>query len=328
MYAFNDIAGNENVKRNLREAIKNNTASHAYIFSGGEGLGKKLAANTFAKALQCSGEGERPCGVCDSCRVFDSKNHPDVFYVVPTKTKAISIDDIREQVIEQVSIKQYKYRYKIFIIDKADTMTPQAQNAFLKTLEEPPEYAVFLLLASNLDAFLPTVLSRCVVLKLRQVSTEAVKTYLVKELGVGDNEAALYAEYAQGSIGKAIQAASSEEFAKMREDTVNWVVSLEKKDIVSVMSMAKEMEVYKERPDFLDIMYLWYRDVFAMKKLKDKKYLIQKDKEAQITAQAQSVTYEGLSKKLDAVWQAKRQLALNGNFQLAMEVMLLHLKES
>lgn len=329
MFSFDEIVGNTLIIKNLKNAIRHNRVSHAYIINGGEGMGKKLMANSFAKALQCNDREEGfSCGHCNSCSVFDSGNHPDVIYVVPSKTKALGVDDIREQVIEKASTKQYKYRYKIFIIDKANTMTVQAQNALLKTLEEPPYYAVFLLLSDNIDGFLATILSRCVVCRLEPVPGELISNYLKNKKNISDGKAEIYGEYAQGSIGKAIQFANSEEFSNMREDVISKLISMNEKDIVSVMGMAKELEIYKESNEMLDMMYLWYRDLLVYKKLKNIKYLIQKDKKSQIISQTGREKLDSLNTKIEAVWNAKRQLSQNSNFQLTMEVLLIKLKES
>ncbi len=328
MYTFEEIKGCKQVKENLQSAVESGRISHAYIINGGAGMGKKQLGKTFAKTLQCEKKGIEPCGHCTSCHAFDSNNHPDVFYVTPQKTKALGVDDIREQIIRNVEVKQYKYPYKIFIVDKADEMTVAAQNALLKTLEEPPSYAVFLLLAKNLDGFLPTILSRCVVLKLRALPNKTVEEYLL-ERGLTQKESAgVIAEYAQGSIGQAIEMSDSGEFANMREDILEKLSSIEKKDMVAVMAMGKELEIYKDKLPFLDMIYLWYRDVLAAKKLGEEKYVIQKDRKDLIFRQAAQETYEGLTKKLEAVWQSKRQLAQNANFQLTMEIMLIKLKES
>lgn len=166
MHSFSDIYGNALLLRHLQQAVAGGRVSHAYLLTGSTGSGKRLIADTFAKTLQCEESGTEPCGHCKSCSAFDSGNHPDIVYVRPTK-KTLGVDDVREQILEDVSLKQYRYRYKIYIVEQADTMTVQAQNALLKTLEEPPAYAVFLLLAENQTAFLPTILSRTVTLHIR-----------------------------------------------------------------------------------------------------------------------------------------------------------------
>ena len=136
--------------------------SHAQILVG-EADAVRTLAGTLAKGINCmdTQDPQVPCGRCISCRVFDTGNHPDTFYVAKTKQNSIGVDDVREQIIEPMSTKPYSYQYKVFIIDKAETLTPAAQSALLKTIEEPAPYGFFLFLAPNAHGFLPTVLSRC-----------------------------------------------------------------------------------------------------------------------------------------------------------------------
>ena len=330
MYTFEEIIGNEQMIKQIQKSIYKKHISHAYIIHGEAGTGKKLLANTIAKTMQCKKQGITPCNECTSCRTFDSKNHPDIFYVTAEKNKnSISIEDIRQQLIKNMEIKQYKYPYKIFIVDKADTMTIAAQNALLKTLEEPPYYGMIFLLANNVDKFLPTILSRCVVMKLRLVSTDKIEQYLFHHHFSEKENASVFSEYAQGSIGKAIEIATSETFSTMREDIIQKLLSLSKQndDLSEALFMAKELEIYKQNQQFLDIMYLWYRDLFVYIKCNDEKYIIQKDQKKNIIAQSKKQNEADIIKKINAVWQAKQQLSVNSNFQLTMEVMLMKLKE-
>ena len=173
MYTFEEIRGNTPLVEQLRRSAASGRSSHAYLFLGGAGAGKRLIANTFAKALQCEGE-KRPCDSCKSCHAFNHGNHPDVIYFQPLKNgKTYTIEDVREQLLETVDLKPFRYEKKIYIIEKADTLNIQSQNALLKTLEEPPAHAVFLLLAERAEAFLPTILSRVVVMKIRPLSRKA-----------------------------------------------------------------------------------------------------------------------------------------------------------
>ena len=123
----------------------------------------------FAKGLNCKENADNFtfCGSCTSCVLFDNKNHPDTFYVVGSK-KSIGVDDIREQLIKPMSLKPYSHKYKIFIIEKAQDLTPAAQNVLLKTIEEPAEYGVFLFVSLNTRSFLPTVLSRCDIVRFSE----------------------------------------------------------------------------------------------------------------------------------------------------------------
>ena len=326
---FYDITGHDQIKRSLRESIKNGMTSHAYIFCGNKGSGRKLTAAAFSKALNCLYPKDgNACGKCTSCIQTESGNNPDIFYVKATKTKSISVDDIREQIVEKVKIKPYSYDKKIFIVDLADTMTVQAQNALLKTLEEPPSYVTIILIAENMESFLPTILSRCVVMKFRPLSVEIVKKYLIDNIAVSEDDAKFFAEYSSGSIGEALRLSEDEGFYEMREDVIKSLMSLEGIDTASAMLMAKDMEKYKIYPELFDIMYMFYRDVFCYKLFKDDKRVLQKDKMAEIQKIASAVSAESLSARLDNIIDTKKKIKQNAAFQLAMEVLFINIKEN
>ena len=162
MLGFNDILGHEQIKEHFRNAVQTGKVSHAYILSGEAGMGRKSLANAFALSLLCEKGMEEPCMQCHACKQVLSGNHPDLIYVTHEKPASIGVDDIREQINDTIQVRPYSSYYKIYIVDEAEKMTVQAQNALLKTIEEPPAYAVILLLTTNQDAFLPTILSRCV----------------------------------------------------------------------------------------------------------------------------------------------------------------------
>lgn len=326
MYQFGEILGNQRLLAHLQGALRQRKVSHAYLFLGAEGSGKMRIAETFAMRLQCEGEGTEPCGVCSSCKAFLSGNHPDIVYVRPTK-KTLGVDDIREQILEDVKLKQYRYRYKIYIVEQADAMTVQAQNALLKTLEEPPSYGVFLLLAERMEAFLPTILSRTVVLKVRPLPEQQVADYLRQKKFVPDTEAAVLAAYAQGSIGRALSLLEDEGFSAMRQDILGKMEALPRASLAEVLLWAKDLEQYKGDLRFLDMMQLWYRDCLVAKRLKNGDLLIQQDKKEALFAAADASVAE-LANKAAAVETARRALAANGNFRLTMEVMLMQLKEN
>ena len=221
------ILGQNHILRHFENAIRMGKISHAYIINGEEGSGKMNLAIHFAKALQCernnsnkaiNEDGERitvpgtACGQCKSCKQTDSKNQPDIKYITYEKS-GIGVDEIREQINDDIDIKPYSSPYKIYLVDEAEKMTVQAQNALLKTIEEPPAYAVLVLITTNPEVFLPTILSRCIQLKLRPLKDSVVSDYLTEKMGVSDGQADIYAAFARGNLGKAIHLASSEEFA-------------------------------------------------------------------------------------------------------------------
>lgn len=326
MYTFEEIRGNTPLVEQLRRSAASGRSSHAYLFLGGAGAGKRLIANTFAKALQCEGE-KRPCDSCKSCHAFNHGNHPDVIYFQPLKNgKTYTIEDVREQLLETVDLKPFQYEKKIYIIEKADTLNIQSQNALLKTLEEPPAHAVFLLLAERAEAFLPTILSRVVVMKIRPLSAETIADYLM-QAGHLAEESHILSAYAQGRIGQALELVEDEGFREMRQDILGKLEALPSMSEGDAYLLAKDFEVYKNDLRFLDIMELWYRDLLTAKSLREEGYLIQRDKKDAIFRAAKEPAAL-LAKKAAAVRTARMRLAQNANFRLTVEVMLMDLKET
>ena len=326
MYTFEEIRGNTPLVEQLRRSAASGRSSHAYLFLGGAGAGKRLIANTFAKALQCEGE-KRPCDSCKSCHAFNHGNHPDVIYFQPLKNgTTYTIEDVREQLLETVDLKPFQYEKKIYIIEKADTLNIQSQNALLKTLEEPPAHAVFLLLAERAEAFLPTILSRVVVMKIRPLSAETIADYLM-QAGHLAEESHILSAYAQGRIGQALELVEDEGFREMRQDILGKLEALPSMSEGEAYLLAKDLEGYKNDLRFLDIMELWYRDLLTAKSLREEGYLIQRDKKDAIFRAAKEPAAL-LAKKAAAVRTARMRLAQNANFRLTMEVMLMDLKET
>ena len=134
MLGFSDITGHESIKESLQRSIRSDKVSHAYILSGEAGMGKKTMADAFALSLFCEKGGDGPCMACHACKQVMSRNHPDLIYVQHEKTGSIGVEDIRRQVNDTVYIRPYSSAYKLYIIDEAEKMTVQAQNALLKTI--------------------------------------------------------------------------------------------------------------------------------------------------------------------------------------------------
>lgn len=329
MSGFQDIIGHEQIINHLKSAVKLNKVSHAYILSGEKGSGKKTVANAFARMLQCEGEGEKPCGTCRSCRQAESNNHPDIIRIIHEKPNTISIDDIREQLVGDIQIKPYQSKYKIYIVPDAEKMTVQAQNALLKTIEEPPAYAVILFLTTNASSFLPTILSRCVVLTMKPVPDEEVRHYLMEHVEVPDYQADIAVAFAQGNIGKAVQLATSEYFNEIKTSAIHLLKNIPKYDISDINAAVKSIADYKvDIQDYLDILAVWYRDVLYFKATKDPNGLIFKDQIQAIREQTHNGSYEGMEKILESLQRAKERLNANVNFDLTMELLFLTIKEN
>ena len=329
MMGFNNIIGHEEVIRHLKNAIETGKVSHSYIFTGEPGSGKKLLAGTFAATLQCEEQGTEPCQKCDSCKKAMGKNHPDIIMVNHEKPGTITIDEIRDQLIHDIDIRPYYSPYKIYIVADADLMTPQAQNALLKTIEEPPKYAVIILLTSNIDSMLSTILSRCVVLNMKPVKDEIIKKYLMEEIHVPDYKADVCTAFARGNLGKAKALAASEEFDNIKTEAVSLLKYIHDMEITDIMSAIKKINDYKiDINDYLDILSVWYRDVLLFKATNDANQLIFKDELQYIKKIANQSAYEGIEIILDALEKAKSRLRANVNFDLTMELLLLTIKEN
>lgn len=330
MATFKDIIGQEQIKDHLTHTIEQGKISHAYVINGERFSGKEFIANVFAMALQCEHpDGVEPCQRCHSCKQALSGNQPDIIRVTHEKPNTIGVDDIRTQINTDIAIKPYSSPRKIYIIQEGEKMTAQAQNALLKTLEEPPAYAVILILTTNMDALLPTILSRCVVLNMKPVRDDLVKKYLMEELQIPDYKANVCVAFARGNLGKARQLASSEEFDHIKEEAVSMLKYVQDMEINEMLAAIKKIQEYKfDVEDYLDILAIWYRDVLLFKATNDANHLIFKEEIQYIKKCADRCAYEGIEDILKALDKAKSRLKANVNFELTMELLLMAIKEN
>lgn len=363
MAGFSDIVGHEQIIAHLKNAIALDKVSHAYILDGPEHAGKRLLAEAFAMTLQCetvqgtfSEEEEpeqmmlfdlpagkdfgvsqaardraamtEPCLECRSCKQALGKNQPDIIYVTHDKT-VISVEDIRTQINGDICLKPYSSKYKIYIVDEAEKMNVQAQNALLKTLEEPPAYAVILLLTTNADAFLPTIRSRCVRLTLRSVPNEQIREYLMRRCQIPDYQADVSVAFAQGNVGQARLLATSEQFNEIKDYTVQLVQKISTLSISDLIDELRVLTDQKENiPVFLDLLLLLFRDVLLYKATAIPEGLIFTEQTFLIRQIADRVSYRGISRILKAIETAGRRIGANVNVSLTLEMLLLDIKEN
>ena len=329
MGSFKDVVGHKDIINYIRSAVTENKVSHAYILNGERGSGKKMLASLFATTLLCEKQGPDPCNECHSCRQAESGNHPDIIRVTHEKPNTISVEDIRRQVNEDIQIRPYQGPYKIYIIAEADLVTVQAQNALLKTIEEPPAYAVIFLLTENAEALLPTITSRCVMLKLRNIRDTLIRKYLMETMHVPDYKADMCTAFAQGNMGRAIMLASSDHFNEIREEAVQLLKYINEMDISEITKAIRKINTYKlEINDYLDIIMIWYRDVLLYKATKDMDKVVFKDQITYIQERAKKSSYEGIELILESLEKAKTRLRANVSFDLVMELLLLTIKEN
>ncbi len=363
MPGFREIVGHEQIISHLKTAIATDRVSHAYILNGPDHSGKRLLAEAFAMTLQCKtvrrvihGEDEdeqmslfdlpgmtgsdvseeaytrareiEPCLECRSCKQAVDKNQPDIKYVTRSKT-VISVDDIRDQINNDVVIKPYSSRYKVYIVDEAERMNVQAQNALLKTVEEPTAYVVILLLTTNADSFLPTILSRCVRLDLKPVDDGQIRSFLMRRQGVPDYQADLCVAFAQGNVGRAVMLSSSEQFKEIKDELLTLIKKLKNIREGDLAAEAEQIAGSKENISvFLELILLLFRDVLLYKSSGSEKGVAFRDQLPLIEQIAEESSFAGLGRIIESIETADRRINANVSAALTLEILLLEMKEN
>ena len=291
---FEKIIGNDNIKQQLKKSIENNQISHSYLFIGIEGIGKKLLATEFAKAILCLGD-NKYCNNCKSCIEFDGNNNPDFLYIEPDGN-SLKIEQIREMQ-KKVQEKPIISNKKVYIINDADKMTLEAQNSLLKTLEEPPEFATIILIGTNENAFLATIKSRCMIIHFNQIADNKMIEYLNSQ-GI-ENITKNMLELFQGSIGKALELKDKQDeylkIEKMIENISNY-------DLIDVTKNAEIL--YQTKDEIMEM--LDYINIILLRLSKN------------------NVKYTNCIKIVE---NTKKRLRQNSNYDMCIDNMLFNIWE-
>lgn len=293
--AFEEIIGNTKIKETLNSIIEKNNILHGYMFTGTEGIGKKLFAREFAQILLCTSQTNKPCNQCKSCIEFRGNSNPD-FKIIEPDGNSLKIEQIRlmnSKIIE----KPITSSRKVYIINDSQKMTIDAQNCLLKTLEEPPEYATLILICNNEAQMLNTIKSRCTKINFKPLSINEIKEYIEKQTNekIDDNILRL----SEGSIGKALKLNEKSDVYEALERFINKLEQIKKTSIFSEAEL-----LYKNTEDIQEI--LNYMNIeFYEKGKTDERYLncIQK------------------------VEQAKKRLKANSNYNMTIDNLLLQIWE-
>lgn len=325
---FKGIVGHEDIIAHFKSSIETGNVAHAYIISGDAGSGKKALAYAFAETLECEAGGTEACGTCQSCLQVSTGNYPDIITVTHEKPNLISVDEVRDQLINTIDIKPYKGKNKIYIIPDAELLNVQAQNAMLKTIEEPPAYAVILLLTTNLDKLLETVKSRCLKLQTKPIRERDVLAYLTNVMGLTKEKAYFCLDFAQGNLGKAIKLAGNDEYAAIVDSVVGVLAHIDEMDVETLGKAVKDIEQFKmSMNDYMDLMMMWYRDAMMLKVTGNVDKILFKNEFSTLKKQAGKLTFKSIEDKIDAIAKAEQRLLANANFEVTIELLLLTLKE-
>lgn len=323
---FTDIIGHEKIILNLQNAIKNNHIAHNYLFNGAKSIGKETIAKIFAKTLLCKEKGIEPCNICSSCIQFEKGNHPD-FKIVIAEDKTFKKGQVI-QIQQDIRIRPFEGNRKVYILKDVEKMNREAQNTFLKTLEEPPEYAVIIMTTTNVYNLLPTVISRSQVLKFLNVEAIKIETALINKFKILEDEAQFLSLYANGIVGRAIKLSKDEGFKDLRERTIEAIDSTINGDKIKVFSTSEFFEKNKDDiEEILDMILLWFRDVMIYKETNNEQYLVNKDKVYTIINHSKSLKTDKISDIIETIVKTKDEINSSVNFLLAIEMMLLKIQE-
>lgn len=316
---WDDIIGHKRQIQLLRAGLKASRTPHAYLFVGEPGVGKGHVADVYTRALTCHDRGDagRPCGQCPSCRM-PLESHPDVVTIVP-EGASIKIDQVRA-VQRRLLFRPDLGRALVIRFDLADHLTEQAQNALLKSLEEPPEYVTFILLSQHVHALLPTIRSRCVQLRFGRISQQEITEALI-ERGYDSERAKVLAALSFGRPGS-IAETDVEDMLERRRRIVEWGEQL-LRHRCGVWHVGEALE--KERDaaaDYADMLILLFRDALLVRTGRTEAVTNQ-DLLDRLSQNVQNVSPRGLAEAIDALLELKEHWSANANFRLALDVALI-----
>ncbi len=327
---FGDIVGQEKAKQILRLAFQRQKTSHAYLFQGPAGVGKKLAASAFAAFLNCREEGrDDSCGQCPACRKMASGNHPDFMVIEPDGVQ-IKIDQIRA-LKRALSYPPVEAGYRVVVLaDIHQTMVRrEVANSLLKTLEEPPAQTVFVLTAVEAAGILPTIVSRCQVIPFYPLPYELVCAALTDD-GLPPDRAYAMASIAEGSIGRARDLAKTD-LLEVRKTIVEGLSGLDQTQAGAVerlFALSEQASLRKEElVDLLELLKLWIKDLMVIGSGGPTKYLVNHDLRQTMAKVQRRWSIAQLVERVDLIGQAQKQLRHNCNRAFVCEVLFWSLIE-
>lgn len=306
---FEKIIGQSFAKKYIANSINKNKINHAYLFEGIGGVGKNTFAKEFAKYL---------------LKIDHVENSPDYISIEP-QGSSIKIAQIRN-LQSDVIVKPHG-DYKIYVINNAEKMTVESQNALLKTLEEPPGYVIIILITNNKNSLLDTIKSRCDIVKFLPIPSVELKRYL-EDRGIDDKKSSILSTFSRGSISKALELSESSDFMIMREDIQNNIQIMLEKNIVEILELPNKYDKYKNNiVEVLDITINYFRDIMMMKENVNKDMIINIDKITFLQNMSKKINYSQVSKIIDIIEETKKKLRSNCNFNLSVQVMALNIYE-
>ncbi len=313
---FADIRGHDRIIEVLRRSLRGGKTAHSYLFEGVPGCGRKKTAVALIQALFCTALPDDACGVCASCRKIDSGNHPDIHLISPLPDKRdISIDQLREMQ-RDLSLRPYEAPRKACIIEPAERMSVGAANSLLKTLEEPPGNALIILLTENAGMLLPTVRSRCQLIRFAPLSPEHVQS-LLERSGMSSEAAVLVAPMSGGSLQRALEL-DNESLVARREAVLSRVSQLNTNQIATVFDAAEELSGNRDATlELLDMLLSFFRDAVHLGA--GSVEIVNRSIRPAIEAIATRRSFPRNLELLECIYETRRDVQRNANPKLALD---------
>ncbi len=328
MNSFNSIIGNEHIIKSLITSIKGDNVSHAYMFVSQDKILSFEIANVFAKAIMCSDFHDDVCNECLSCKTFESDNNPDVTLIDLDEGKDIIGVDSIKNMVAGTKLRPFSSKNKVYIINNADCMTEGAQNALLKTIEEPNSYVKLILVVGNMKNVLPTILSRSIKIKLAPFKKSEMKEYcLLKYKKIDETKIDYYINYAQGSAMELDNIINNKSFIKIREEVIALSSKICSNDILDMLEVKNYLIKSKGNLDtVLDILEIWYRDLLFMKEdITDR--TINSDQMETLEFQALKYKSEKIQNIIKNITKLRKDNKSYANIKIATEYFLIKCSE-
>jgi len=322
---FQDVFGHERQIGLLRKALDTGNISHAYLFYGPEGVGKRRVALNFAQALNCEHKTDDACGHCRSCRNIERGNHPD-FLVLQPDEGLIRIEEIRN--IQRVlGYKAYENGWKIALVDGCEDMLDPAANCFLKTLEEPPDRTVIILICSNYLSLLPTINSRCRKIRFSPLQAYQIQDILIREKGYNSEMAGVLSVLADGSIGKALSM-DYETVVELRSLALDLLREGRQKKIADLFALSRKFDKKKrEARELLYRMRGLIRDIVVFAVTGDENFIKNRDIADSIANISEKRGPEACQRIFALISETLNSLQRNANIPLALDNLFIQLRE-
>ena len=308
-----EIIGHKNILDNFKRRVESDEISHAHIIVGEDGIGKSNLANKFARSILGKSE---------------DKDYIDIINY-RCKKSSFGVDDIRE-IVEEINKKPFEGDKKVIIIYDGNKLTVQAQNALLKTIEEPPKGVFIILLCESLELILDTIKSRCQIYKLSPLTKNEIRLYIdnINDNGISEDEINAAIAYSEGIPGKAEAFLRGSLLKELRNTLVDLLFLLTKGNTRELLDFESKLVTYKDKKeDILNILASFIRDIIIYKEIDEVTGLINGDKIESIKKIAIEMSYKKLNNIIDKIGEARKSLQSNSNFQLTIRVMLIGFME-